>query len=255
MLDIKNIETLITNNPKKYKNCKVYKNNNLYCTFTMNKNNNIIKIIDDINKDIAMYTYSKSGIIISENIKYSNENAELSIYKLEENKNIFVEYMFFTVNKSFKKCRSKIKYIFSNNSYNKYLEKYNISNVNKIYYQTDEFEVKSMNNGFEIYFDAVPVYRELYDEKDRLIEIYIIDYDCITNKFIYHDEKIIKQLIFKNKDILTEIDYEYNDNNILKSEIIKKDLNILNKYNYFYDSYGNISQIKSNYFKYDFYYF
>lgn len=254
MLDIEDIEGLINNNPKKYKFCTVYKNDKFFCSFEFDENNNIIEIIDKNNNKVS-YVYSKSGAIISEVINYLQDELKVSLYKLEEDENILIEYIFCTYQNLLRNNGSKIKYMISNTFYNKYLEKYNIKNIDKFYFNNDEYTIKSIDNGFEVYFDLVPVYREYYNDNDQLLETYIIDHDCITNKFIYHDEKITKQLIFKNRELFAEINYEYyNDSELLKSENIKCN-NLLLYYNYYYNSDENIIAIKSKDSQYNFCYF
>lgn len=255
MLDIENIEGLIYNNPRKYKYCTVQKNNKFFCSFEFDSNDNIYHILDKDNNK-ASYQYSKSGVIVSENIDYINDELKVSLYKLEEpSNNISIEYIFYTYKNLTRNNGSKIKYIISNTFHNKYLKKYNIGNVNKIYFNSNEYNIKSIHNGFEVYYDLIPVYRELYDDKDRLIETYIVDYNCMTNKFIYQGEKIIKQLIFKNRENFAEINYDYYiKSELLKTEDIKYN-NISLQYNYYYDSDGNIINIKNKDFQYKFHYF
>lgn len=250
-LTLENIESLLKDKSINYNICKVFKNDEFYCSFEFDKNGEIIKIIDDEDNS-AKYLYSDSGIITLESIIINNNKVD-TYYKLEKDKTIISEYITrkFIQNKKINGfAASGYKYRFGNIS-NKYLAKYNLDNLKTLYLRGEAYTIKCLDNGFEVYYDEVMVYKELYNELDQLIKIFIVDYNCITNTFKYNKKgQVIEQLIYCNRDIAYKINYKYYlDSDLLKQEIINND-----KIYYYYNSDTSISKIFTEYDEYDFIY-
>ena len=239
-LTLENIECLLTDKPNNYSHCIVFKNNEFLYDFEFDEFNNIIRI-EDNDYNIAEYMYDDSGCIISEVIRYPDDVIE-SFYKIEKEDSIISEYktLSSSTDKFIASAMTNIKYKYGNLE-NKYLKKYKLDRLRYIYVNDTSYTVKCLNNGFEVYDDSVPVYRELYNDKDQLIESYILDYNCITNTFKYRDDKVCEQSIYLNRDLLCKISYTYYCN-LLSKESICYD-NSTYEVSYHYNHDGSISKV------------
>lgn len=250
-LTLENIECLLADKPNNYSHCIVFKNNEFLYDFEFDEFNNIIRIEDD-EYNIAEYMYDDSGYIISEVIKYPDDEIE-SFYKIEEKDSIISEYKILSSNtdKFISSAMTNVKYKYGNLE-NKYLKKYHLDRLRYIYANNTTYTVKCLDNGFEVYDDAVPVYRELYNAQDQLIESYILDYNCITNTFKYSDNKICEQSIYSNRDLLCKISYTYYGN-LLSKEFICYDDSIY-EISYHYNHDRSISKVNTGLYIYKFLY-
>lgn len=254
-LTLENIEDLLKDKSNKYKKCNILKNNEFLYSFDFDSNNNIYKIIDYDNNIIIRNSYNKDNIIESQRIIYE-DNMTHCWYAIEENGIIVSEYISYGIIKNNKymayTIKSGIKYRFGG-EYNKYLNKYKLNRLKSIFYNGFAYTVKSLNDGFEVYNDKVLVYKEIYNKYDQLIEVFIVDYNCMTNKFEYDNNKITRQKIYINRDLKFDIEYDYYSNNLLKEECINNNGNKYHIY-YSYNSDKSISHIYTNTCIYEFMY-
>lgn len=242
-LTLENIESLLYDKPNSYKYCRVFEDDDFLCSFEFDENNRIIKIIDSDNNS-AKYSYN-NDIITIEAINCQNKDKLKTYYRVLANTgNIIFEYVCST------NVKSKIKYRFGN-IHNKYLSKYHLDKLMSIYSNNVTYKTKYLDNGFEIYYDRVPVYRELYNDKDQLVELYILDYNCMTTNFKYLDDKVIEQKIYCNRDLLSKIKYEYYENGLLMKEYSIDDRIYLY---YYYNSDNSIAKIDTKFSTYNFIY-